>query len=55
MSEHFILGIMMTVDVVLGLYGLVIARQIHREAQETLATTRTALDAAITILQKLKA
>ena len=55
MSEHFILGIMMTVDVVLGLYGLMIARQIHREVQETLATTHTALEAAITILQRLKA
>jgi hypothetical protein len=55
MSEFFILGVMMTVDVILGLYGLVIMRQIHREARETLLISRTTLDAAVKILQKLSA
>ena len=55
MSEHFMLGVLTAMSILVALYGLVIVRQVHREVQENLLTTRTTLDAAIRILQKLNA
>jgi hypothetical protein len=42
----------LTLNVILGLYGLIIVRQVHREVQENLLTSRTALEGIVKLLQK---
>jgi hypothetical protein len=44
--------VILTLNVILGLYGLIIVRQVHREVQENLLTSRTALEGIVKPLQK---
>jgi len=44
--------VILTLNVILGLYGLIIVRQVHREVQENLLTSRTALEGIVKLLQK---
>ncbi|MBI3302767.1 MAG: hypothetical protein HYZ72_11940 [Deltaproteobacteria bacterium] len=55
MTEHVSLGLLIALAILINLYGLIIVRDVHRITNETLLTTRTALDAAIKILQQLNA
>ena len=55
MTEHVSLGLLVTLGILVNLYGLIIVRDVHRITNETLLTTRTTLDAAIKILQQLNA
>jgi len=55
MTEHVSLGLLVALGILVNLYGLIIVRDVHRITNETLLTTRTALDAAIKILQQFNA
>ena len=54
-TEHVSLGLLVALGILVNLYGLIIVRDVHRITNETLLTTRTALDAAIKILQQFNA
>jgi hypothetical protein len=55
MTDHVSLGLLIALGILVNLYGLIIVREVHRLTNETLLTTRTALDAAIKVLQQLSA
>jgi hypothetical protein len=54
MTEQVSLGLLITLGILVNLYGPIIVREVHRLTNETLLTTRTTLDAAIRILQQLE-
>ncbi len=53
MTEQVSLGLLIALGILVNLYGLIVVRDVHRITNETLLTTRTTLDAAIQILQRL--
>jgi hypothetical protein len=55
MTEQVSLGLLIALGILVNIYGLLIVRDVHRITNETLLTTRTSLDAAIQILQRLNA
>jgi hypothetical protein len=55
MSDHLSLAVLIVINAVICLYVATIARQIHREVQENLLITKTTLEAAVKILQKMDA
>jgi hypothetical protein len=55
MTEQVSLGLLIALGILVNLYGLLVVRDVHRTTNETLLTTRTTLDAAIQILQRLHA
>jgi len=55
MTDHVSLGLLITLGILVNLYGLIIVREVHRLTNETLLTTRTTLDAAIKVLRQLDA
>jgi hypothetical protein len=53
MTEQVSLGLLIALGMLVNLYGLIVVRDVHSITNETLLTTRTTLDAAIQILQRL--
>jgi hypothetical protein len=54
MSDSLSLALLVTINILVALYGLVITRQVHREVAENVLLARTTLDAAIAILRHLR-
>jgi hypothetical protein len=55
MTEQVSLGLLVALGILVNLYGLLVVREVHRITNEALLTTRTTLDDAIQILQRLNA
>jgi hypothetical protein len=53
MSDSLSLALLVTINILVALYGLVITRQVHREVAENVLLARATLDAAVTVLRRL--